>query len=234
MSAFSVADFCTEVNRAGDAGSNPARGIWNFSKRAKAGLYAKEKRSLGKMEKVEVPRRKIYRLLYPRQTVLVTCIDEKTKKPNILPIAWCTPLSFDPLLVGVSVAPQRYSHGLIAGSGEFVINLPTSEILSKAVRCGKISGRDRDKFSEVGLTPKPARALKVPVIEECIAHLECKLAEKIPIGDHTLFVGEVIAAYANEGAFTGEFLDLGKVRVPYQVGGDFFTTPSKELLKPKL
>lgn len=186
------------------------------------------------MEKIEVPSQKAYRLIYPRLVVLASCIDQATGKPNIITIAWATPLSMNPPLVGILIAPRRYSHELISNAKEFVINIPTVEILDKAIKCGRTSGRRHEKFSEFGLTAKPSKVVKSPIIEECIAHLECKLVDQITTGDHTLFVGEVVAAYANEGAFDGEFMDIERVRNLYQVSGDSFAVLSKKLLKPKL
>lgn len=183
------------------------------------------------MEKVEVPNTKAYRLVYPKLVVLASCIDLETKKPNIITVAWATPLSINPPMIGILIAPRRYSHELISKAQEFVVNIPTIEILDKAVKCGKVSGRRHDKFSEFGLTPKPAKAVKTPIIEECVAHLECKLVDQVTTGDHTLFVGEVIAVYANEGVFDGEFMNLKKSRQVYQVGGNMFTTLSTELYK---
>ncbi len=204
------------ARKAGDAGSNPARGT-----------------KVIEMEKIEVPSQKAYRLIYPRLVVLVSCIDPATGKPNIITIAWATPLSVNPPLAGILVAPRRHSHELISSAREFVINIPTVEILDKAIKCGRVSGRAHDKFSEIRLTAKPAKVLKSPIIEECVAHLECKLVNQITTGDHTLFVGEVVAAYANEGTFDGGFMNIEKVRNFYQVSSDTFAILSKDLLKPE-
>ncbi len=186
------------------------------------------------MRKIEVPNTKAYRLIYPRLVVLVSCIDPATKKPNIITIAWATPLSMNPPLAGILVAPRRYSHELISSAREFVINIPTVEILDKANKCGRFSGRRHDKFSEFGLTAKPAKIVKSPVIDECVAHLECKLVDQLTTGDHTLFIGEVVAAYADEGAFDGQFMNIQRVRNFYQVSSNSYATLNKELLKPEL
>jgi flavin reductase (DIM6/NTAB) family NADH-FMN oxidoreductase RutF len=184
------------------------------------------------MVKSDVPSGKAYRLIYPRPVVLVSCIDPETEKPNIITIAWAVPLSINPPMVGILIAPKRYSHELIERSKEFVINVPTMEILDKAIKCGKVSGRRHDKFSELGLTPKPGKIVKTPSIEECVAHIECKLVNQVATGDHTLFVGEVVAAYADESAFTGEFIDIERVQTIFQVGGDVFATLGKKKFKP--
>ncbi len=183
------------------------------------------------MKKIDAPNTKAYRLVYPKLVVLVSCIDPTSGKPNIITVAWAVPLSINPPMVGILIAPRRYSHEIISKAREFVVNIPTIEILDKTIKCGKVSGRRHDKFSEFGLTSKPAKVVKAPIIEECVAHLECKLTDQITTGDHTLFVGEVVAVYANEGVFDGEFMNVKKSRQIYQVGGDSFTTLSGELYK---
>ena len=181
-------------------------------------------------EKIDVEFSSAYRLLHPMHTVLVSCVG-KTGKPNVLPLAWAMPTSRDPALVAVSVAPTRYSHTLIEEKGEFVVNLPTVDIIKETLACGRTSGRNSDKFVETDLTPLPARKVKAPIIKECIAHLECKLESKFTTGDHTVFVGEVIEAYANKGAFTDKY-DIEKVRMLFHLGGNVFSTLDPKLYKP--
>ena len=151
-------------------------------------------------EKINIEFSSAYRLLHPMHAVLVSCVG-KTGEPNVLPLAWVMPTSRDPALVAVSVAPSRYSHTLIEETREFVINIPTVDIVKETLACGRTSGKNHDKFSETGLTPLPARKVKAPIIKECIAHLECKLHNQFKTGDHTIFVGEIIEAYADKGVF---------------------------------
>jgi flavin reductase (DIM6/NTAB) family NADH-FMN oxidoreductase RutF len=169
--------------------------------------------------KTIVSGRRIYRLLYPRQVVLVTCLGDKG--PNIIPIAWSVPLSFEPPLVGISISPKRYSHELIEKAGEFAINVPTTQLLKAIMETGSCSGKETDKFSKCGLTPAPAKRLKTPIIAECIAHLECRLSESLKLGDHTLFVGEVVEAYADPKFFDGECYTR-EAELVYQLGGEIF------------
>ena len=184
------------------------------------------------MVKSDVLSAKAYRLIYPRPVVLVSCIDPETGKPNIITIAWAVPLSINPPMVGILVAPKRYSHELIERSKEFVINVPTMEILDKAIKCGKVSGRQHDKFSELGLTSKPGKLIRTPSIEECVAHIECKLVNQVTIGDHTLFIGGVVAAYVDESAFDGNSIEIERVQNIFQVGGDVFATLNKKRFTP--
>ena len=181
-------------------------------------------------EKVNVDFSSAYRLLHPMHTVLVSCVG-KNGEPNVLPLAWAMPTSRDPALVAISVAPSRYSHKLIEKTGEFVVNLPTIDIVKETLTCGRTSGKNTDKFAETGLTPSPARKVKAPIIKECVAHLECKLRNKFKTGDHTIFVGEVIAAYANTGVFTDTY-NIDEARMLYHLGGNVFATLDPKLYKP--
>lgn len=173
-----------------------------------------------------------HRLLHPRNVVLVSCSDS-LGKANIITLAWSMPTSFNPPLAVISVSPRRYSHKLIQETGEFVINIPTMNIAKKTLLCGRITGREHDKFREAHLTPMPAKMVKPPIIKECVAHLECKLRQQMITGDHTLFVGEILAAYANEGLFDERF-DLKKVKLICHAGGDDFVTLAPETITPKL
>jgi len=173
-----------------------------------------------------------YRLLHPMHTVLVSCIG-KTGKPNIITLAWAMPTSINPPLVAISISPKRFSHTLIEESKEFVVNIPTMNILKETLFCGRKSGRDHDKFKEAGLTPLPAKKVKVPIIKECIAHLECKLHSQFTTGDHTIFVGEIVEAYADKEAFTEEY-NLEKVKMIFHLGANEFATLENKIFIPQV
>lgn len=140
------------------------------------------------------------RIMALHPAVLITTIS-KDGAPNIIAVAWVIPTSFKPPLLAISVGKTRYSHKLLAETGEFVVNIPTKGLQDKVEYCGSTSGRNVNKFEKAGLTPKPAKRVKVPIIEECVAHIECKVVNMFPTGDHTLFIGEVLAAYADGELF---------------------------------
>lgn len=180
--------------------------------------------------KSEVSMADAFRLLHPRNTVLLTCTG-KDSKPNVLTLTWATPTSHSPPLVAVSISPKRYSHRLIEESGEFTINIPTMEIIDKVLKCGRVSGRSVDKFSEAGLTPVPGERVKAPMIRECVAHLECKVVDKVTPGDHTLFVGEVLAGRAVRELFDKDF-NVDRFRPVLHIGGDSFVTIRPKVFTP--
>ena len=162
-------------------------------------------------KKVEVEFNMVARLMYPRPVVLVTCID-RIGKPNILPMAWTMPTSFDPPLIAISVALKRYSHELIKETHEFVINIPEKKLANKIDYLGRVSGMDVDKFERSGMTILSAKIVRPPLIAECIAHIECNLVSSLETGDHTIFVGKVVAAQVDEDIFSTDY-DLNKVQV---------------------
>ena len=168
-----------------------------------------------------------YRLLHPMHTVLVSCIG-KASKPNVTTLAWAMPTSINPPLLAISLAPQRHSHSLIEESGEFIVNVPTLELLQAVYACGSLTGRSFDKFKKTNLTPMPAKKVKAPAIRECVAHLECSVDNKFTTGDHSVYVGKILEAYADVGVFT-ESYDLKKARMLYHMGGNSFA-----ILDPKL
>lgn len=183
-------------------------------------------------EKVEVSVSSSYRLLHPMHIVLVSCVG-KRGRPNIITLAWAMPTSINPPLVAVSIAPRRHSYLLIEKTKEFVVNIPTMDILNETLFCGRKSGKYYDKFKETGLTASRSRKVKTPIIKECVAHLECKLHSQLTTGDHTIFVGEIVEAYADKEAFTDKY-NLKNARMIFHLGGNEFATLGSKVFKPKL
>jgi flavin reductase (DIM6/NTAB) family NADH-FMN oxidoreductase RutF len=81
---------------------------------------------------------------------------------------------------------------LIRKAGEFVVNIPTANILEETDYCGTVSGRKADKFKDTKLTPLKATRVKPPIIRQCPVGIECKVKNVINIGSHDLFIGEVV------------------------------------------
>ena len=160
-----------------------------------------------------VPKREIEpsAVLYPVPVALVTCGDIDAK-PNIITIAWTGIICSEPPMVSISVRPHRYSAALIKEGREFVLNIPSESLLEKTDRCGVISGRDHDKFKEVGLTPVRAKMVKCPLIAECPVNLECKVTEMKPLGTHEVYMAQVVACHADEKVLRDGEIQIRKAR----------------------
>ncbi|MBQ8238609.1 MAG: flavin reductase family protein [Oscillospiraceae bacterium] len=116
------------------------------------------------------------------------------------------------------VRDSRYTKELLDTNGEFTINVPMGDIDKKILGyCGTKSGRDCDKFADLGLTREAPEVISVPGIRELPLTLECRviyrqfqeenqLPQELydryypgPVGDyHTAFYGEIVSAYIIE------------------------------------
>ena len=134
-------------------------------------------------------------MLNPTPVVLVSC-GEKGNPANrdLVTLAWAGTVNSEPPMVSVSVRKERYSHGLISGSGEFVVNL-VDEALAKATDfCGVRSGRDLDKASALGLKLIPAEGMETaPRVDGAPVSLSCKVRQVLELGSHDMFLGEITA-----------------------------------------
>ena len=119
-------------------------------------------------------------------------------KPNIITLSWVANVCSNPPTIVAGIRPERHSYNLVKESGEFVLNIPSTDQFEGTEFAGTKSGRDYDKFSECGFTPIPATKVDVPMIKECPINIECKTAQIIPLGAHDLFVAEVVAVHIDE------------------------------------
>lgn len=147
---------------------------------------------------------KAYRPVYPSPAALITSCDE-TGNPNIITLGEVFNISIvNPVIAGIAIRPATYSHGLISRSLEFVINLPTAGMMRQVDACGMVSGREcLDKFTAFGLTPLPGAVVKPPLIAECPVNIECRVISRVTVGDHDLFLGEVVIVHADDDKIDG-------------------------------
>lgn len=173
-------------------------------------------------------------LLHPYPTSLVTCCTPDGER-NIIAIAWLIPISVRPPRVAMAIGSEHYSYGLIRSMEEFVINVAPYEIAAQALYCGRHSGQHVDKFADTGLKPGQARLVTPPIIQECLAFIECRLAENHAMGDYRLIVGDVVAAYVQPNTIGADGLySLETVSPLLHLGRNRFTTTCRETIEPAL
>lgn len=159
----------------------------------------------------------IYHLLHPKMVFFLTSIS-KDNSPNVMTCAWATPVSEEPPIVIVCVSKESYTAELIRQSKEFVINIPSKKMLKALWLCGKISGRDVDKFKKAGLKYSKAEVVKPPRIENCLGYIECKLWKAIEAGECYAFLGRVLHAEADDDYLT-KGLWKDSADIPLHLGG---------------
>lgn len=149
-------------------------------------------------------------------------------RQNVMAASWAMPLDFDPPKVAVVIDKQTFTRELVEASGEFVLNIPSRRIVDKVLAVGSESGRVQDKFATCGLGTMPAAKLAAPLVDGCVAWLECKvIPEPHNQSRYDLFIAEVIAARADERVFKDRrwsFPDKASTTLHYVAGGRFFVT----------
>lgn len=172
-----------------------------------------------------------YRLLNHGPTVLVTTAH--SNQINIMAAAWNMPLDFDPPKIAIVIDKNTYSRELIEASGSFAINVPCRAQAEMVVKVGSSTGRELigkmpdNKFSSFDIPTFAAEQIAAPLVEGCVAWLECKVISEPHIQNtYDLFLGEVVAAYADERVFSNgrwHFEGHDDLRTIHHVaGGGFF------------
>ena len=163
-------------------------------------------------------------LLAPVPPVLVSCGGRLEQPENVITVAWAGTVCSDPPMLSISVRPERFSHGIIAATREFVVNIPTQDLAKATDLCGMKSGRDTDKFALAKLTRAPASIVAAPLLAECPLNLECKVKKVVKLGSHDVFIAEIVAVQVSP-----ELLDrrgklcLDQARLLAYAHGEYFS-----------
>lgn len=171
-----------------------------------------------------------YRIINHGSTTLITTA--KINKRNIMAAAWVCALDFNPPKVTVVIDSKTYTRELMEAEGSFAINLPCVQQIEMVKKVGGMSGRDlpnRDKFSEFGIATFSAEHISAPLVQGCVAWLECKIiAEPHTEKNYDLFIAEVVAAYADSRVFSDgrwHFAGYDELRTIHHIaGGAFFAS----------
>ena len=146
--------------------------------------------------KIDKVRWKAGNMIYPLPAVMVSCGNEELA--NIVTVAWTGTICTNPAMTYISLRPSRYSYDLIKETGYFVINLTTEQLLRATDYCGVRSGRDLDKFKEMGLTAVRDEETGCPMILESPVSIVCETSEIKALGSHHMFIAYVKAVYVDE------------------------------------
>ncbi|MGQ4891015.1 MAG: flavin reductase family protein [Candidatus Njordarchaeia archaeon] len=150
---------------------------------------------------------KFYYLTFPKITTIIT--SGTYENGNAMAASWTTPVSFDPPLIAVAISPKRYTYELIRKFGEYGVNILSFEKLDIVEKTGYYSGRDFNKFDHFGIRKMRAKKIESPLIADAICVMECVVKKTINIGDHDLFVGEVVETWVNP-----EYVDdKGRIKI---------------------
>lgn len=168
------------------------------------------------------------RLLNGGPVALVTT--RYRKDTGVMPAVWMTQLSRTPPLIGLAVNPARHTHDMIRYSEQFALNFPGRDMVNHAHYFGMVSGREVNKLELAKLGTFRASKVDAPLIEGCVAWIECGVEDSFRFGDHTLFIGRVLVVQVEPEAFD-ETWTLGDpdYRPLHYLGGDQYATLGQRL-----
>jgi len=147
------------------------------------------------MTKRAFPLAKVYGLLEPGPVVLLTTCHKR--QANVMTMSWHTMMEFEPPLVGCVVSGRDFSFTALQATRECVLNIPTAELAPLVVECGNASGRKIDKFAAFGIKTKAASQVGAPLLTDCYASLECRVADTRMVNRYNFFVLEVVKAWVD-------------------------------------
>lgn len=170
-------------------------------------------------------------MLYPVPAVMVSCkakSDKNENRSNIITLAWAGTVCSAPVMLSVSIRPERYSHDIIEKSGEFVVNLVTEDLTRACDWCGVCSGKDYDKFKEMKLTEYVSDFMETPAIAESPVNIYCKVKDILRLGSHDMFLAEVVGVTVDETYMdeNGKF-DLEACKLMAYSHGEYFALGKK-------
>ena len=162
-------------------------------------------------------------LIYPLPAAMISC-GSSPEEYNIITLSWVGTLCTNPPMCYISVRPERHSYEIIKRNMEFVINLTTEALAEATDWCGIRSGRNYNKFAEMGLTPGKSAMIAAPIIEESPLCIECKVKEIISLGSHDMFISDVVNVQADDQYFdskTGKF-DMQEAKLTAYSHGHYY------------
>lgn len=153
------------------------------------------------------------RVLWKMPSGLYVVGSRAGERRNLMTANWASQLSFDPKLLGVSVEREALTHELIAEGRAFTLNLIDRE--DRAIV------RKFTKPVEVDVAASTANGFPFhdgrtgpPILDQAVAFVECTLWQSVAVGNHTLFIGEIVDAAFQKSEET-EILRMEDTRMNY-------------------
>ncbi len=168
-------------------------------------------------------------VLNPVPVVLITSRN-KAGKDNVFTVGWTGTICTKPPMLSISVRPERLSYEYICETMEFIVNMPSSNMVKAVDYCGVKPGRKFDKIKDMNFTMKDGENVNVAYIDECPVSIECKVKDIIKLGSHHMFIAEVVGSHINSNLIDAN----GKIH--FEKGdlisychGEYFKLPEKSI-----
>ncbi|QSZ28183.1 flavin reductase family protein [Aceticella autotrophica] len=161
----------------------------------------------------------------PLPVVLISTIDKKGVR-NLAPWSCVMPILRPLDEIAIASWIKRDTLNNIRETEEFVINIPTADMIEAVKISSQNFPPDVDEFEKAGLKSHISKKVNAPGVEDCLAWAECKLIEEISRKNYSLIISKVLHLEENDSYFNnkGEFdyekakpLLIYKMRFSYPV-----------------
>jgi flavin reductase (DIM6/NTAB) family NADH-FMN oxidoreductase RutF len=168
--------------------------------------------------------------LNPGPLVLVSSLFGK--RAAITPIAWQMPISDDPPIAALEIWEGHFIYKAILKTGDFVINIPSSDMAETVRGLGSVSGEKVDKFEKYNLMKEPSKKIKSPRLKSAIGILECSLKrDEALLKNYNIVLGSVVYAEAEESIFTDRWHpEKEGPKFMQHLGGGIFCVPERRVI----
>jgi len=141
------------------------------------------------------------------QTLLGTHVSGKV---NFMALDWLTRVNHQPAMLGICVNRGHASNAAVRATGEFSVNVPSTDMVAITDYCGIVSAKNTDKSDLFEVFYGDLKS--APLISACPLSLECKLVQTVDLPTNTFFIGEILNIYSEEQYLTDGKLDSKKMR----------------------
>lgn len=170
--------------------------------------------------------------LSPLPAVLVSCrgTEPGFDRDNMITIGWAGVINSDPPMVSVSIRKERHSHAQISQSRAFCVNLTTQDLCRATDYCGVKSGRDTDKFADLGLTAMQVENFPAPALAEAPLFLCCRVERIVELGSHDMFIARVEQVYVRDSLFKEDgSLRMADFKLISYAHGEYFALKERPI-----
>jgi len=130
-------------------------------------------------------------------------------KPNFMAVGWVSRVNAAPPYIAAGIYKSHHTPAGIEQNRAFSVNFPGTDQLVETDYCGIVSGRKTDKSKIFDLFYGELKT--APMIVECPLCLECRLVDVHELPTNKLFIGEIVASYAEERYLTNGQPDYKKM-----------------------
>ena len=138
-------------------------------------------------------------------------------KDNFMTVGWCTRANANPPMILCGIGNHHYTPKGIKETKTFSVNIPSTDLLERTDYCGLVSGEKTDKSMVFDIFYGSLKT--APMIRQCLVTLECRLVQIVPLPTNSLYIGEIVGAYAD-----GSIIKDGKPDFP-EIDPLFLTMP---------